>query len=76
MKVGGQESTVLNNMYICSKDNNRCMYNSLLLAKELYTGCEELVNEEVMHGVMNNPEYTTETNNINLKASENRNPVG
>lgn len=29
-----------------------------------------------MNGVMNNPEYTTESNKLNLAATENRNPVG
>jgi hypothetical protein len=42
------------------------MYNVLLVAKEIYTGCEELVNKEVMSGVMNNPEFTNESCNDDI----------
>lgn len=35
VKVKGKSNSVLNNMYVCSKDKDRCMYNALLMAKEL-----------------------------------------
>jgi len=76
VKVKGTESTVLNNMYICSKDKDRCTYNILLVAKEIWSGCEELVNQEVMNGTLNLPEYTSQSNKINLNAMQNKNPLG
>jgi hypothetical protein len=48
----------------------------LLLAKEIYSGCEETVNKEVMSGVMNNPEYSNMSNKLKLNPMENKNPVG
>jgi len=63
-------------MYICSKDKDRCTYNILLVAKEIWNGCEELVNQEVMNGALNLPEYTSQSNKINLNAMQNKNPLG
>jgi len=43
--VDGEKQKILNNMYLCSRDELRCMYNALLVAKEAQNGCEEAVNK-------------------------------
>lgn len=45
VEVEGVKQNVLNNMYLCSRDELRCMYNALLVGKEAQTGCEEAVNK-------------------------------
>lgn len=51
------------------------MYNGLMVAKELSTGCEEKVNKVVAEG-LSDPKRTSMSDATNVSAKLNRNPVG
>lgn len=62
-------------MYLCSRDELRCMYNALLVAKEAQNGCEEAVNKQLSEH-SGDPAWRAQTDKTSLSATHNENPIG
>jgi len=68
------KQTLVDNTFICSQDNTRCMYKALIIGKEIETGCLEEVNTTIADGVLINPQSTIAS--VTTSASANKNPPG
>lgn len=68
------KQTIVENTFICSQDNTRCMYKALIVGKEIETGCLEVVNTTIADGLVNNPQSTVAS--VAPNATDNKNPPG